>query len=105
MNLIVISEKLQSFKNKIPVLFEMLSMNSNIDTNMLKYICDKAIEHLNLNDDDSKFKINSEVGENFAHKYLYNKFQEPTQEQKEIIKNDLKDKLKKDPNFNVFKKG
>ena len=105
MNLIMLTEKWESFKNKFPTLFEMLSMNSNIDTKMLKYICNKAIEHLNFNNDDSKFKINSEVGEKFAQKYLYNKFQEPTQEQKEMIKNDVKEKLKKDPNFNIFKKG
>lgn len=101
LTLIEINNKYKNFKDKYPSLFGMLTMNDNIDTQMLKFLCDKADEQKRLNlykSEESKEKQlenDFEVGDILAKKFLYNKASpEPSEQEKEVIKAQIKKKLK-----------
>lgn len=80
------------FKNKYPILYNMLTINNDIDLNMLKYLCDTADKQNKL-DENEKTNNEFEVGNNLAKKFLYNQFSEPSDRQKQIIKETLRKKL------------
>ena len=80
------------FKNKYPILYNMLTINNDIDLNMLKYLCDAADKQNQL-DENEKTDHEFQVGDSLAKKFIYNKFPEPSQKQKQIIKETLRKKL------------
>ena len=88
------------FKNKYPLLYNMLTINNDIDLTMLKYLCDAADKQNKLDENE---KINNEfqVGDNLAKKFIYNKFPEPSQKQKQIIKETLRKKLQDTDNKEI----
>jgi len=87
-----LNEKWDSFKTQYPQLYNMLTIDSNIDLNMLKFMCEMSEKQTNNKEENLNIEI--EIGDRLANKYLYNdKFKEPTNEQKEFIKNSLKRKL------------
>ena len=71
----------------------MLTIESNIDLNMLKFMCEMSEKNKNSSKDE---QLNNEfvVGDKLANKYIYTKFNEPTLEKKEKIKQSLREKLK-----------
>lgn len=100
LSFIDINTKYKAFKDKYPKLFGMLTMNDDIDTDMLKFLCDKADEQMKLNLDksesskDKQLNNEFEVSDVLAKKYLYNKVApEPSEFQKEQIKEQIKKKL------------
>ena len=100
LSLIEMNTKYKTFKDKYPRLFGMLTMNDDIDTQMLKFLCDKADEQMKLNSDksveskDKQLENEFEVSDTLAKKYLYNKVApEPSDFQKEQIKEQIKRKL------------
>lgn len=80
------------FKQKYPRLYDMLTLSNNIDLNMLKYLCDVADKQNKLSDNE-QIENEFEVGDNLAKKFLYNQFPEPSDRQKENIKEQLRKKL------------
>ena len=70
----------------------MLTLSNNIDLNMLKYLCDVADKQNKLSDNE-QIENEFEVGDNLAKKFLYNQFPEPSDRQKENIKEQLRKKL------------
>lgn len=80
------------FKQKYPRLYDMLTLSNNIDLNMLKYLCDAADKQNKLSDNE-QIENEFEVGDNLAKKFLYNQFPEPSDRQKENIKEQLRKKL------------
>ena len=100
LSIIEINTKYKNFKDKYPKLFGMLTMNDNIDTKMLKFLCDKADEQMKLNLDksveskDKQLENEFEVSDVLAKKYLYNKVApEPSDFQKQQIKEQIRKKL------------
>lgn len=96
-----IDTKYIEFKKKYPRLFDMLTLNDDIDRNMLKFLCDKADEQNNLNkinteeSKDKQIENDLEVGDFLAQKYIYDKFNiNQSDEEKDRIKRQIKDKLK-----------
>lgn len=96
-----IDNKYIEFKKKYPRLFDMLTLNDDIDRNMLKFLCDKADEQNNLNkinteeSKDKQIENDLEVGDFLAQKYIYDKFNiNQSDEEKDKIKKQIKDKLK-----------
>lgn len=80
------------FKKKYPRLYDMLTLSNDIDLNMLKYLCDAADKQNKLSDNE-QIENEFEVGDNLAKKFLYKQFPEPSDRQKEIIKETLRKKL------------
>ena len=84
--------KWETFKNKYPKLYEMLTLTDTIDLEMLKFLCNSSENFTDLSKEellDKEFKI----GDELAKKYIYNQFPEPNSQQKEFIKNNLRKKL------------
>ena len=90
-----LKSKWDIFKKKYPVLYDMLTLNDNIDLSILKYLCDTADKQNKLSNDE-KIENEFEIGDNLAKKFLYDKFPEPSNKQKEIIKEKLRKKLQND---------
>lgn len=84
--------KWETFKTKFPQLYQMLTLQDDLDLKMLKYLCDTSEKH---NEKSKREQIDSEfeIGETLAHKYIYDKFPEPSKKQKEFIKETLRKKL------------
>lgn len=96
-----IDNKYIEFKKKYPRLFDMLTLNDDVDRNMLKFLCDKADEQNSLNkidtveSKDKQIENDLEVGDFLAQKYIYDKFNiNQSEEEKDKIKKQIKDKLK-----------
>ena len=81
-----------TFKNKYPQLYTMLTIEDTIDLKMLKFMCDMSEKQKKLNKEEI-IENEFEVGDVLANKFLYNKFPEPNNEQKESIKENLRKKL------------
>ena len=92
--------KWESFKNKFPQLYQMLTISDTIDLTLLKFLCDAAEKQKNLSKKD-QLENDFEVGEKLAQKYIYDKFPEPTNEQKEFIKESLRKKINNGETFNA----
>ena len=84
--------KWETFRTKYPKLYEMLTITETIDLNLLKFLCDSAEKQKLLNKEE-QLENEFKVGETLAKKYIYDKFQEPTVQQTEFIKNSLRKKL------------
>uniref|UniRef100_A0A6C0LDD9 Uncharacterized protein n=1 Tax=viral metagenome TaxID=1070528 RepID=A0A6C0LDD9_9ZZZZ len=92
--------KWESFKKKFPRLYEMLIITDTVDLTLLKFLCDSAEKQKKLSEDE-KLENDFEIGEKLAHRYIYDKFPEPTNEQKEFIKESLRKKIKNGETFNA----
>ena len=92
--------KWESFKKKFPQLYEMLTISETVDLKLLKFLCDSAEKQKNLSKED-QLENDFEVGEKLAQKYIYDKFPEPTNQQKEFIKESLRKKIKNGETFNA----
>ena len=89
-----LDNKWTNFKNKFPKLYEMLTITDNVDLNMLKFLCDSAENHQKKNKND-QLELDFEVSEKISKQFLYNnKFKEPSLQEKEKIKEELRNKLK-----------
>lgn len=80
------------FKKKFPQLYQMLTITETVDLKLLKYLCDIAEKQKELSK-NQQLENDFEVGEKLAEKYIYDKFPEPTNEQKEFIKQSLRKKI------------
>lgn len=89
-----LKDKWVNFKTNYPHLYDMLIMNETVDFNMLQYMCNLADKQNKLTKEE-QLECEFEVGDTLAKKYLYDKYQEPSSEQKEFIKESLRKKLKK----------
>ena len=87
-------------KKKFPQLYEMLTISDTIDLTLLKFLCDAAEKQKNLSK-ENQLENDFEVGEKLAQKYIYDKFPEPTNEQKEFIKESLRKKISNGETFNA----
>lgn len=82
------------FQKKYPQLYLILTMTEHVDIKMLKFLCDKADEQTKSKVDN--LEIDFEVGDKLAEKFIYDKFNEPSTQQKEFIKETLRNKILKD---------
>lgn len=84
--------KWESFKNKFPQLYQILTITETIDLKLLKFLCDTAENQNNLTKDE-QLENEFEIGDKLAQKFIYNKFPEPNNQQKEFIKETLRKKI------------
>lgn len=91
--------KWESFKKKFPQLYQMLTISDTVDLTLLKYLCDSAEKQKQLSKQE-QIENEFEVGEKLAQKYIYDKFPEPTDQQKEFIKESLRKKINNGDTFN-----
>lgn len=89
-----LNTKWKTFKEKYPQLYNMLTIESTIDLNMLKFMCEMCEKNMKSTKEE-QLENEFMVGDVLAKKYLYNKFNEPTSEHKELIKKSLREKLNK----------
>lgn len=94
--------KWESFKKKFPQLYQMLTITDTVDLTLLKYLCDSAEKQKELSKQE-QIENEFEVGEKLAQKYIYDKFPEPTNQQKEFIKESLRKKINNGEKFNSTK--
>ena len=92
--------KWESFKKKFPQLYQMLTISDTVDLTLLKYLCDSAEKQKELSKQE-QIENEFEVGEKLAQKYIYDKFPEPTNQQKEFIKESLRKKINNGETFNA----
>ena len=92
--------KWESFKNRFPQFYQMLTISDTVDLKLLKFLCDAAEKQKNLSKED-QLENDFEVGEKLAQKYIYDKFPEPSNEQKEFIKESLRKKINNGETFNA----
>jgi hypothetical protein len=92
--------KWENFKNRFPQLYQMLTISDTVDLKLLKFLCDTAEKQKNLSK-ENQLENDFEVGEKLAEKYIYDKFPEPTIEQKEFIKESLRKKINNGETFNA----
>jgi hypothetical protein len=92
--------KWESFKNKFPQLYQMLTTSDTVDLKLLKFLCDVAEKQKNLSKEE-QLENDFDVGEKLAQKYIYDKFPEPSNEQKEFIKESLRKKINNGETFNA----
>jgi hypothetical protein len=92
--------KWENFKNRFPQLYQMLTISDTVDLKLLKFLCDTAEKQKNLSK-ENQLENDFEVGEKLAQKYIYDKFPEPTNEQKEFIKESLRKKINNGETFNA----
>jgi hypothetical protein len=78
----------------------MLTISDIIDLTLLKFLCDAAEKQKNLSK-ENQLENDFEVGDKLAQKYIYDKFPEPTNEQKEFIKESLRKKISNGETFNA----
>jgi hypothetical protein len=87
-----LNTKWEDFKNTYPQLFNMLTLNENIDMNILKFLCESA-EKQKEQSTHEQLETDFKIGDKLAEKYIYNKFPEPSQEHKEFIKESIRKKI------------
>lgn len=93
--------KWENFKKKFPQLYQMLTISDIVDLKLLKFLCDSAEKQRLLSKED-QLENDFEVGEKLAQKYIYDKFPEPTNQQKEFIKESLRKKISNGESFNAI---
>jgi len=93
-------EKWNSFKNYFPQLYQMLIMTESIDLQLLKFLCDTA-EKQNKLTKDEQLENEFKIGDKLAQKFIYDKFPEPNNKQKEFIKESLRKKINNNINFDT----
>lgn len=84
--------KWETFKKKFPTFYKMITTSDNIDLNMVKYMCNTALKQQNLSKEE-QIEKEFDVGDKLAKKYIYDKFPEPNQKQKDFIKETLRKKI------------
>ena len=84
--------KWENFKTKYPRLYEMLTITDNIDLKLLKFLCESAQTQLEKTKEE-QLETDFEIGDKLAKKFIYEKFPEPSNQQKEFIKETLRKKL------------
>jgi len=99
-----LSIKWENFKNKFPQLYEMLVINNNVDIRLLEFMCEKADKQNKLTSREDRLETDFEVGEKLAGNFIYDKFQEPTSNQTEFIKNSIRTKIKNGETFHANNK-
>lgn len=87
-----LEEKWKTFKIKFPTFYKMITTSDNIDLNMVKYMCNTALKQQNLSKEE-RIEKEFDVGDKLAKKYIYDKFPEPNQKQKDFIKETLRKKI------------
>jgi hypothetical protein len=92
-----LKDKWTIFNNKFPKLYDMLITTEIVDLNMLKYLCDMAKKQIDLSKDE-KLEVEFKIGDKLATEYLYNQFPEPSQKQKEFIKESIRKKMNNEEN-------
>ena len=92
--------KWENFKNKFPQLYEMLTISDTVDLTLLKFFCDSAEKQLKLSKEE-QLENDFEIGDKLAQKYIYDKFPEPSNQQKEFIKESLRKKINNGETFNL----
>lgn len=97
-----LTEKWDNFKKKFPQLYQMLTITDTVDLNMLKFFCDTAEKQQMLSKEE-QLENEFEIGDTLAKKYIYDKFPEPSQQQKEYIKETLRKKLNNNETFTANK--
>ena len=96
-----LEDKWEKFKEKFPKLYMMLTLQEKIDLTLLKYLCETADKQNLLNKKEEKTEIDFEVGDALADKFIYNKFNRPTNEQENFIKETLRKKINNNTQFSV----
>ena len=96
-----LEDKWEKFKEKFPKLYMMLTLQEKIDLTLLKYLCETADKQNLLNKKEEKTEIDFEVGDKLADKFIYNKFNRPTNEQENFIKETLRKKINNNTQFSV----
>lgn len=84
--------KWETFKTKFPTFYKIIITSDNIDLNMVKYMCNTALKQHNLSKEE-QIEKEFDVGDKLAKKYIYDKFPEPNQKQKDFIKETLRKKI------------
>jgi len=93
-------EKWKYFEKRFPQLYKMLTITDTVDLKLLKFLCDTAEKQKDLSKEE-QLENDFSVGEKLAHKYIYDKFPEPTNEQKEFIKESLRKKMNNGTHFST----
>ena len=97
-----LSHKWELFKKRFPQLYEMLTLNDNLDLNLLKFLCDTAEKQMKLSKEE-QLETDFNIGDRLAKEFIYDKFPEPSQEQKEFIKETLRKKINSGTEFKITK--
>ena len=84
--------KWQKFITAFPTLYKILITTDDIDLNLINYMCTSALKK-NLLPEKEKIETDFDVGDKLAHKYIYDKFPEPNDQQKTFIKDVLRKKI------------
>jgi hypothetical protein len=95
--------KWEEFKKKFPQLYEMLTINDNIDLRLLKFLCDSAEKQNKLTNSEERLENDFNVGDQLGKTFVYDKFPEPSNKQKEYIKETLRTKIKNGETFSAKK--
>ena len=95
-----LEDKWEIFKKKFPTFYKMITTSDNIDLNMVKYMCNTALKQQNLSKEE-QIEKEFDVGDKLAKKYIYDKFPEPNQKQKDFIKETLRKKINNQTPINL----
>lgn len=100
LNFVEMNEKYSDFKKTKIHLYNLL-LSSNFDENnldLLKFMCEKADKINNKKEEstekeitESTKSIEKEIGDRLAEKYLYDKFEKPSDEQLENARRKLEE--------------
>lgn len=96
-----LASKWENFKNKFPQLYEMLTLSNTIDLRLLKFLCESADKQNKLKTREEKLNNDFEVGDRLAKNFIYDKFPEPSNNQKEYIKETIRSKIKNGESLNI----
>tara|TARA_E500000178_G_scaffold279695_1_gene279555 strand:+ start:850 stop:1191 length:342 start_codon:yes stop_codon:yes gene_type:complete len=87
-----LQKKWGNFKEKFPKLYTMLTLEKSIDLEILKYLCETADQYQNESK-EKQINMNMDVSNFFANKYIPNYSNKITENNKESIKNKIREKL------------
>jgi hypothetical protein len=89
------TNKWSEFKGKYPKLYSMLISSESVDLEMLKFICENVEINSKLTSKEERLELEIKVGDKLAHQYIYTQtnLPQPTQQQREFIKEKLRNKL------------
>lgn len=96
-----LEKKWVTFKNKFPQLYEMLTISDNVDLRLLEFLCQTAEKQNKLTNREQRLENDFQVGEQLAKNFVYDKFPEPSNNQKEYIKETIRTKIKNGETFNT----
>lgn len=96
-----LAKKWETFKNKFPQLYEMLTISDNVDLRLLEFLCQTAEKQNILTNREQRLENDFQVGEQLAKNFVYEQFPEPSNNQKEYIKETIRTKIKNGETFNT----